>query len=288
MTLPEFYERYYLPLRLVGKSLTTLHTYRAALRRWQPFSTVRIQKIDSRLLAAWQAWLLPGHSPATVNNNLRCVLTILRFAADEEVGVIPRVPRIKKLREMRRVPLALTVEEFAAVLDTASRQKYAPLWRALLLVAWETGLRLRGLLSLRPVDVLFDSGGLYCQASGMKNATAQWFSLSPITLSAIRTIWSLENERLFNFRIKVRQISKIMRRILDTSGIYSPHGQSFHRLRRSRASYVKLLGGDATAAMGHAHASTTLRYLDPRICGSATQPPMPMPQPVTLKVCAAG
>lgn len=279
MTLTQFYNESYLPLRLVGKSPGTFCGYAMALRQWSRFSDVPIQQIDSRLLAGWQAWLLPGHSPATVNSYMRHIRAILNFAASEEVGILARPPTIRMLREPRRSPLALTVEEFAAVLRTAAREPNAPLWRALLLVAWETGLRLRGLLSLRPIDVLFPQSGLYCQAEGMKNAVAQWFPLQEETLAAIRGIYSVENNRLFNFRCKAGQVSRTLRRILDTSGIFAPHGSGmcFHRLRRSRASYVKLLGGDATAALGHSRPEVTARYLDARIVGAAAQPKMPMP-----------
>jgi integrase len=280
VNLIEFYRESYLPMRLVGKSPGSLAGYAMALRRWSQFSTADIEQIDSRLLAGWQAWMLPGHSPATVNSYMRHVRAILNYAASEEVGVLARPPTIRMLREPRRSPLALTVEEFAAVLRMAEHEPNAPLWRALLLTAWESGLRLRSLVSLRPVDVLFNSDGLYAQAEGMKNAVAQWFPLQPETLQAIRTIYSLENERLFTFRIAPRQIQRIMRRILDTSGIYAPHGSGmcFHRLRKSKASYTKLAGGDATAALGHSRPEITVRYLDPRICGQAVCPPMPMPR----------
>jgi integrase len=280
MTLTKFYSAEYLPLRLVGKSATTLQTYGAVLRCWAHFSTADVSQIDSRLLAGWQAWLLPGHSPATVNSYVRHIRAILNYAASEEVGILARPPTIRMLREPRRSPLALTVEEFAAVLRTAEREPNAPLWRAMLLTAWESGMRLRSLLSLRPIDVLFPQSGLYCQAEGMKNAIAQWFPLQEETLAAIRGIYSLENNRLFNFRCKAGQVSRTLRRILDTSGIFAPHGSGmcFHRLRRSRASYVKLMGGDATAALGHSRPEVTARYLDARIVGAAAQPKMPMPR----------
>ena len=280
MTLTEFYWKVYLPTHRAGWAVATPQTYAVAVKRWGEFSTADIGEINSRLLAEWQAWLLPGRSPVTVNNSLRIIRVILNYATDEDVGLLVRVPRAKKLREPHRVPLALTIAEFGKVLLAAAHEKRAPLWRAFLLTGWETGLRVRGLLSLRPVDVLFDSGGLYCQPSGMKNATAQWFALQPETLQAIRAIYSIENELLFAFRIAPRQLQRIMRRILDSCGIYAPHGPSmcFHRLRKSKASYTKLAGGSAMEAMGHSHPSVTAHYLDARICGSATQPRMPLPR----------
>ena len=279
MNLVEFYRESYLPIRLVGKSPGTFCGYAMALRRWSQFSTAHIEQIDSRLLAGWQAWMLPGHSPATVNSYVRHIRALLNFAASEEVGILARPPTIRMLREPRRSPLALTVEEFGKVLRTADREPNAALWLALLLVGWESGLRLRGLLSLRPIDVLFPQAGLYCQAEGQKNATAQWFPLQPETLDAIRPIYSLENERLFSFHCKAGQVSRIMRRILDTAGIYAPHGSGmcFHRLRKSKASYTMLAGGNATAALGHSRPEITAHYLDPRIVGQASQPKMPMP-----------
>ncbi|MBN1394212.1 MAG: hypothetical protein JW959_04260 [Pirellulales bacterium] len=100
-------------------------------------------------------------------------MAILRFAAEEEV--IDKPPRFRKLRVPKRVPLALTKEEFLRVV-AAAKQIAKPIcgipaadwWESLLCVDWESGLRLTALLHVETRDMLLDQGGFYCQAETQK------------------------------------------------------------------------------------------------------------------------
>ena len=287
--LQEFYENTYRPLRHVGCSDGTIGNYQPALTHWRRFAgDLPLERIDSRLIARFQEYLLSGRSPASINTYVRPLMAILRLAADEEIALIDRPPKVRKLKEPKHVPLALTVEEFGKVLATATTNakpvcgiRGTDWWAALLLVCWETGLRYTALLSILTVDVLSDSGGLFCQAEEQKSKEGQWFPLPPDVLRVIETIYLPDREFLFPHDVTAETIGKRFRRILDRSGIYAPKGSGmrFHRLRRSKASYTKALGGDATLALGHSTPSVTERYFDPRITRTAaTMPPMPSPR----------
>jgi len=281
-----FYD-YYTPIKLVGKRPRTIKTYKMIVGRWNCYKqTVPIDSIGSAEIAGFQAFVLQTCGPATANSYCRHLMAMLRFAADEDVGLLDRPPKCSKLKEHKNSPLALTVEEFSKVLATAREwpgeiagYPASVWWTALLLVCWETGLRYTALLLLRSIDMLFDSAGLLCQADTQKDKEAMWFDLPPHVLDAVQAIHDPTRELLFPRDVTIETVGKWFRVILDNSGIYAPKGSGmrFHRIRKSKASYTEANGGDAQKALGHSARSVTERYLDPRIVGRAKQPPMPSP-----------
>jgi len=285
--VPDLFESRYRPLRLAGASPKTITTYRAAVNAWvRCMGRVAVPTIDSALLATFQERLLKQVGVASANTYCAHLMVLLRFAADEDVGLLKRLPKWRRLKEPKRSPLALTVEEFQQVLE-AARTWHGEIagypagdwWSALLLVGWETGLRYSALLTLRSVDVLWDSRGLFCQADTQKDKEGLWFALPEHVLAALRRIHDPGRELLFPRNVSIDCVGRWFRTILDRSGIYAPKGcgQRFHRLRRSKASYTRVLGGNATVALGHCCEAVTLRYFDPRIVGVAKQPAMPSP-----------
>jgi len=289
MTVDGLFEDHYLSLRLAGSSSKTVAAYRSALNHWKDLmGPLPVGQVDTEQLASFQARLVREVGPVSTNTYCGHLMTLLRFAADEDVGLLASPPKWRRLKEPKRSPLALTVEEFQKVLETArlwprpiAGCTAGPWWTALLLVCWETGLRYTALLLLRSVDVVWDSRGLFCQADTQKDKEAMWFELPAHVLDAIRAIYDPKRTLLFPRVVTIDTVGRWFRRILDRSGIYAPKGcgQRFHRLRRSKASYTEAMGGDATRALGHSDRSVTERYFDPRIVGTAKQPFMPSPLP---------
>jgi integrase len=285
-TVPAFWLSVYRHT-LVCASPDTLQHYQLAVNHWERVHPeLPISLVDSRAILAFQNALSCGRSAATVNSYTRPIKAILRLAASEECGLLAKVPKIRRISERKRSPLALTVEEFGKVLayvgmltQTEGGYPAADWWRAVLLTCWESGLRYTALMSVRTVDLLWGDAGFFSQADVAKDKEAQWFPLQPATLEAIRAIYDPIREHLFPRSHAISTLGKRFRAILDASGIYAPRGAGmrFHRLRRSKASYTELAGGDAQRALGHSARSVTERYLDPRIVGRTKQPPMPLP-----------
>jgi integrase len=273
---------------MVGAAAGTVENYRLALGHWKRVvGPLALDRIDARTVAAFAAELLRTLAPPSVNGHLRAVKAILRFAADDDLALILKAPKITMLREPRRVPLGFMIDEFSKILATATatpgRIGGSPAgvwWRALLLVAWETGLRYRALLSILAVDFLPEQGGLLVRAETQKDREGQWFFLPPNTIAAVQRIVVPSEPLLFHPGVKVEQVGRWFRSILDRSGIYAPKGSGmrWHRVRRSKASYTEAAGGDAQRALGHSARSVTERYLDPRIVGRGRQPWMPVPK----------
>jgi integrase len=285
--LSEYFADAYRPLQLVGAPLTTLRGYQTALAQWSRWpGHPTMPRTDSRAMARFAEWLLPDRSAATVNSYCKHILAILRFAADEDD--IAAAPKFRKLKEMKRVPLALTNEEFLRVLATAEQRRGticgipSPLWWGSLLCAdYESGVRVTAMLSVASCDVLLDQGGFFCQAEPQKDREAAWYPLSPDTIQRIRRIYDPNRKLLWPLDVTPNALWRRFRTILNQSGIYAPKGCGlcFHRVRKSKASYTEAAGGDAQRALGHSARSVTERYLDPRIVGRAYQPPMPLPRP---------
>jgi hypothetical protein len=133
------------------------------------------------------------------------------------------------------------------------------------------------LLSVLTIDLLAD--GLLVRAESQKTATGQWCQLPVETIEAVQRIVVPSEPLLFHPGVKPEQVGRWFRVLLDRSGIFAPKGSGmrFHRLRRSKASYTEVAGGDAQTALQHSARSVTVRYLDPRITGVGRQPWMPKP-----------
>lgn len=283
MSLRSYYNGVYVPLRLVGASPRTTEAYETALAIWgRHNSNVSLAEISEITLARFQAQILPGRSPASVNCYLRHLAAIL---AHYHATAGTAAPRWRKLREPRRVPLALTVDEFSAVIQEAKTERGsiggvpAKLWwRSLLLAAWDTGCRMTAMLGTRSADFL-PGKGLLVSAEVQKDNEGQWFFLPPDTLAVVAELAEYHQKMLWPRHLTVETIGKRFRRILDRSGIYAPKGSGmrFHRLRRSKASYTEAAGGDAQKALGHSTRAVTERYLDPRICADTRLVFMPRP-----------
>lgn len=287
ITVPAFFEAVYCLQRLICSTADTLEHYRLALRHWAMVHPgLPISSVDSRAIAEFQQAISLGRSAATVNSYTRPIMAIVRMATEEDQGLLERVPKVRKVREREKSPLALTIEEFSTILahvrtlpGEMGGYPAPDWWLAVLLTCWESGLRFTALMSVRTVDLLWSNCGFFSQADVAKNKKADWFPLQPVTLDAIRKIYDPIREWLFPRSLALSTTGKRFRAILDAAGLYAPKGSGmrFHRIRRSKASYTELAGGDATKALGHSARSVTLRYLDSRIVGRTKQPPMPMP-----------
>lgn len=109
VTLSEFYERFFLPVRLTGASPRTLKEDRTTLAKWRAFAGARpIGSIDRALLSGFLPWLQsenqkPRIGLVTAAKHLARVQSFLRAAGPDRDGddeglfaeILPRPPKIK-------------------------------------------------------------------------------------------------------------------------------------------------------------------------------------------------
>lgn len=224
-------------------------------------------------------------SPATVNKDLRNVRGALRTA--EEWGYLEKAPRIKFLREPRKLPRYVEPDHFAAIYE-ACNVAYLPnnvpcvapeWWRCLLVMAQMTGWRIGELLSLRRQDVDLESGYAITRHRNNKGHRDAKVPLHPVVVDHLRRIWSFD-EVVFRWTPNRRTLDAQFARIQDEAGIRLPcpdagavdhgtctaacHRYSFHDERRAFATLnaPHMTRETLQALMRHQSPNTTDRYIN--------------------------
>jgi integrase len=307
MTLSDFFENHYRPIRLLGKSTYTVIDYTYGLSRLNKFMgyDVRLSDLTDEFLSQYMAAMMDKICVASVNHNRRLIIALWRFAFKKKL--IDRLPEVDRLVEYRRVPVAWSMEEYGKILETAKqlegvvarkylfgKQKFSSendnpankWWPALLLLAYDTGLRINAILSIKPEYIDFEKGWLRIPAETQKQKADQTFMLHSSTLEILREVkprggfvfyWPLDKTALY---IKFRQI-------IEKAGLPTSKGTGtlFHKIRKTTATMVADKLGDAAASayLGHSCMQVTERYLDPtkihRIQAVDVLPRPELPQP---------
>ena len=210
------------------------------------------------------AHLADGFSPKTINNQLAILRKCLQTAVDW--GNIERFPKIVLLRTIPPERDFLSVEEAARLVDGADE----PMWRAMILTALRTGMRLGELFGLDWSDVDMERGIIVVRRSIVRGIVS-----SPKT----------HKERLVAFPASVAQALRPFQR---PSGLVfcRADGQAlshhiaenalhrscrqaglrligWHTLRHSCASQLAMLRGtvlEAQRLLGHSSIAMTERY----------------------------
>ncbi len=222
-------------------------------------------------------------SPATVNKELRHVKAVLRIA--HEWGYLPKMPKVRMLREPEKLVTYVTPEHFAAMYracDVAIRPKGQPYqtadwWRALLTFAYMTGWRVSEPMALRWDDVSLDEGWAITRHGDNKGKRTERVPLHPVVVEHLRRLVdaSIDNPVVFYWPHHERTLWADFARIQEAAGIHLPchekhehtpacHLYGFHDLRRAFATVnAPTLTGDALQAlMRHKSYQTTQRYIN--------------------------
>jgi len=249
----------------IDVSIRTLEQYDIAVSQYDEHAGR--DACDAESLRAFLRAIRETRSARTANNKRQALLTLWRFAHEERlVDVEP--PRITKFREAKREPTAWTVQEVGQLLAACRRARtvggsWTPQhWRALVLTAYDTSLRIGCLLAV-PRDCL-EGSVLYVPGELQKHRRDSRHRLHSTTVETIATL--PVTHRLFHWPVRRRALWVEFGVILDDAGL--PHGRrdKFHRLRRTSYSYVAAaLGIDAaTRHAGHAGDLSAV-YLDRRL-----------------------
>lgn len=247
LTLRETFEKHYDKTEL---RKATLVTYRAALVNWEkhtdnpPVNEVVNQTMDGFKKAAIEA----GLKPASVNNYWRHIRAIFRRLAPAFTGnptgleIIERVPYMKLLKCPRKIPRRVSMDEFnrfylACSVATIPHQAAAPApayWRALIVLAYTTGLRKGDLFNLRETDIDLEKRTVHFTAQKTGSE-----SVHPLTVEAVTHIAKIISGREFLFaRMSASsgRFTLIWREILEAAGI---ERFTLHDIRRTAASEIE-------------------------------------------------
>ncbi len=273
MLLRDAYAALYEPQKLRGKSPKTKKKYGFELDRFDRAlmrpATVDDLKDDAVALIIGMM-MEDGSAAATANKFRSCVLALWRFLARK--GIVESWPDVAKLVEPTRIPRAWSENElhrlFNACRNSIGRIAHCRAcdwWCALLAVLWDTGERIGALLEAQWDDVNLDSGWIIVRAETRKGGRADKASqLHPNTVALLRRIQQ-DSGAVFPWDRCESLLWTRYGRILKRAGLPNDRKSKFHRVRKSVATHLTVLGGNATEAMGHSSPAVTRAYIDPTI-----------------------
>lgn len=272
MLLIAFFDDFYRPNRLRGKSENTSRLYRLSVRSFGKtlgHPALLKELTNANVNRHMQRLIDDGRAKATANKDRSQLLALWRYAI--KLGLLSEWPDVQPEIEPQRVPRAWmadevvrlfrTIDRLPGKIDTCDRSLW---WRCLLMLALDTGERI-GALSECRWDWL-EGRWLIIPAEFRKGKHRDRHYL--LGCGTVSRLGELRNQSIGNKIFPWPYCSVYLWRkfgdILKEAGL--PHGRrdKFHRLRRTCASVVHAAGLDATEALDHTHRRTTQAYLDPR------------------------
>ena len=219
-------------------------------------------------------------SPASINKELRHLKAAFRVA--NEWGYLAAVPKIRMVKESKKIPRFMASEHFAAMYNSCEHAvfptslSYSPKewWQALVTFAYMTGWRISECLSLRREDLDLDAGRAITRADDNKGNRDESVPLHPLVLDHLKAIASFEPV-VFPWYHSRRTLWEQFHKLQAKAGIHLPCSEkhehtdacyvySFHDLRRAFATNnAENLTADALQRlMRHQSYSTTQRYIN--------------------------
>jgi site-specific recombinase XerD len=237
----------------------TQHDYLQRVKNFTAYLGRSPDTANSEDLRRYQLHLTAsGAGVPTVNQTV----STLRFFFKITLGRPDLVERTAFVHEPRKLPVVLSPEEVARLLEAAPSLKY----KAALSVAYGAGLRVSEVVALKIGDI--DSKRMVIRVEQGKGRKDRYVMLSPHLLELLRTWWRAARPQgwLFPGRDRVqpmttRQLNRACHAAADMAEIGKP--VSMHTLRHSFATHLLEQNIDIRVIqvlLGHAKLDTTALY----------------------------
>jgi integrase len=225
---------------------------------------------------AWTKHMLDVEkcSDYTIRERMGRVLSVWNWAAKRrKMTGVEEFPTVTRPEAPEPVPIAMTADQLRALFRAASNMRgricgipacdWWPAWLAFIYntaerysaaaaVKWEWVDLATGVVSI-PAEV---------RKGGKKHAV---YHLWPETISLLREIAEPQRELIFPFHADQSTYYNRYGRLLKNAGLPTGRKYKTHCLRATHATMRMVLGGDATAALGHSDPATTRKhYIDVR------------------------
>lgn len=266
-SLRRFYDEVYRPRR--ANAPGTAKEYRVAIDHLYGHLG-RVPTLDdlsdNALEGLMAALVEQGKSPATANKVAGHLLALWNFAFRRSF-VDTKTRTIDRFRLPKRNPSAWTIAELGQILRacalTPGQMRGIPAsqwWPALVLVLYETGLRICAVLALR-TSHLQARGMLTVPAETQKQKADQSFLLSGETHDLILRTEPAKRELLFP-SLHYNGVRLKYRAILRAAGLPSGSKDLFHKLRKTCATHLCDQADEAAAVkqLGHSDPSVTRTF----------------------------
>ncbi len=287
LTLSRMFERHYRPLCLGDAAALTMEQYEIVLRRWRLVMgdppLVSITKYTLALFRDFNLRLtLPSGaatSPNTVRRRMQHIQTLLDKCGPphprnrDALGLLTDVPWLRRVREMHFEPRVVSDQELSAVYRAAAKMTRpriegfdtATWWRALLVMAYNTGLRRRTLFSLELAHIDWKSCCLHAPPQLLKMGRAHWIPLHGVVIEHLEALWPADRRqasaKLFPLPCGDREFSNHFRRLQNAAELTEEQRFGLHDLRRTNA--TALWSSNPAAAelmLGHAGRGVTAKH----------------------------
>ncbi len=248
-----------------GFTACTQRGYLAAVRDFTAFLGRSPDQASAENLRRYQLHMRSNGASAT---SLNAAVSALRFFFTVTLGRDDARVGMTTVREPRRLPVVLSLEEVRRLLDAAPGLKY----RAALSVAYGAGLRAAEVVSLKVGDI--DSGRMVIRVEQGKGRKDRYAMLSPALLDPLRAWWLAARARgvmlpggwLFPGQnpvnpLTTRQLRRAFHGAKEAAGIDKQ--VCLHTLRHCFATHLLEQKVDIRVIqvlLGHSKLETTARY----------------------------
>jgi integrase len=241
-------------------------------------------------------------SPATINKDLRHLKAALRHA--KKWKYLSEVPEIIFVKVPVKLPLVVTPEHFGIIYHNACALANLPAkcdphytaedwWKALIVTAYMTGLRINEILSIKKPDLDLEAGKFTTRWADNKGKRDEAIPLHPVVIEHLRKIIG-ESDLVFRWGHDHRTLWEEFGRIQREAGIHlhcpeqhkhtaSCHVYTFHDFRRAFATVnaPRLKPEVLQRLMRHKSYQTTLGYVN--LTNQVDEAIKSMPIPDALK-----
>jgi integrase len=275
MTLLDFFQDVYVKLRMQDATKGAIEQYHVCISRYSRHLKRRATLVDlnEMAVAEWiSAMMAEGLSRRTINGRLNMLLTLWRMSKRRKL-IDTDLEDVRRLKLQKRPPRAWTVAQMTKIIESCRQAEGRFVgvscdrwWVTLVLVLYDTGLRLRSAVSIRFDEIDFERKVLRVPAERMKNFCEQTFPLTDQTLEAIIASVPPRRSALFPYPSKwQKDIYGRFKVILQRAGLPTTRRDLFHKIRRTTATHIAVAAGESAAVrqLGHQDSSTIKRYIDP-------------------------
>jgi integrase len=297
LTLRSYFERFHARLFLADARPATFQQYRYSLNKWERLtSNPVLLDVGNQTLAEFKAALVGlAMSASTVNKHLRHVQAMLNKAGPsgphnrDALGLIAACPWTKTLRTPRPRPRAITADVLRRVYEACKfallparvgavgeRDLFGDLveqpelgfacdwWRALIVCAYNLGLRRSTLLSLIWSDVDVGLRVVSVLAENDKCGEHRVKPLNDFVVRHLLVIRLVHGDRVFAWPHTERTFYRQWHAILDGADVPTAEHFGLHDLKRTCGSVLARTASPwaVQKMLDHASIETSKHYVD--------------------------
>lgn len=280
MTLNQFFDDFYRPLKLRGRSDNTARLYANTLKQYAKYlgrpATIE-DDLNDLAVSRYLSHRARERSVYTAEKERTQILALWRCAADRRLTDMR--PCVPPTPIPFRVPTAWSIEQLKALLATAKVMKGKVgdvpahvFWTALIQVLWQSAERIGAIMSVMKDD--YTRPIIIVRAEYRKGGKRdKLYTFTDPVCDLLDVLKKSSNgPQLFAWPRGYEYLWNRFGKIVKAAGLEGGRRSKFHQLRRSAATHFAARGGDPTALLDHSSPRITKAYLDPRFIDTGPKP----------------